>query len=86
MKHILLLKRPGLLKKFPMPADIEVIAFIQNNITKEIYQADSNLKHNIVVGIDNLYDKEGKDFALYPNPAVNKLTISFDKILKQRQI
>jgi hypothetical protein len=62
-------------------ADIEVIAFIQNTITKEVYQAASVLHHDIVVGIEDTPDISGSGFTLYPNPAVNKLTIRFKEPL-----
>lgn len=77
-----LTEKTWVIEKIPLSADIEVVAFIQNNITKEIYQATSNIKHNIITGTDNLSDNSGKRFALYPNPAVNRLTISFDNILE----
>ena len=64
----------------PNSADIEVIAFLQNNITKEVYQAKSNLKQNIFVGIENIF-ANGNGFSLYPNPASAKLTIAFEKSL-----
>jgi hypothetical protein len=62
-------------------SDIEVIAFLQNNITKEVYQATSVLKPNITTGIGEVLNGTGKDFSLYPNPAVNKLTIGFSEPL-----
>ena len=68
--------------KIASSSDIEVIAFIQNNITKEIYQAQSNLQLNIIVGIDNLPANSGRGFSLYPNPASDKLTISFENSLQ----
>jgi len=64
-------------------ADIEVIAFLQNNITKEIYQAVSNVEHNITVGIDNLVRANGNMFSLYPNPASDRITVAFDKTLEK---
>ena len=64
----------------PNSANIEVIAFIQNNVTKEIYQAESNVKLGIIVGIDNVYAGKGFGFGLYPNPASDKLTIVFEKL------
>ena len=67
--------------KIPNASDVEVIAFIQNNITKEIYQAESNVKLGIVVGIENVLANNGKGFSLYPNPASNRLTIAFEKSL-----
>jgi hypothetical protein len=62
-------------------ADIEVIAFVQNSVTKELYQADSEIEPNIVVGIENLFQGKRADFVLYPNPAIDKLKISFEKPL-----
>ena len=64
-------------------ADIEVIAFLQNNITKEVYQAVSRIKPDVVVGIEKPLAWKGQDFRLYPNPAVNKLTIAFRQPLTQ---
>lgn len=71
------------IEKIPNAADIEIIAFMQNNITKELYQAESILKPNIVVGIDNIFAKNGKGFSLYPNPAGNRLTVVFENILER---
>jgi hypothetical protein len=63
-------------------SDIEVIAFIQNTITKEVFQAASVVLHNnIAVGIEDTPDISGGGFTLYPNPAVNKLTIRFKEPL-----
>ena len=71
------------ISKIQNSADIEVIAFVQNNISKELYQASSQIKLNIVVGIEKLLQGNGNHFALYPNPAVNKLTISFKEPLNK---
>ncbi len=62
-------------------ADIEVVAFVQNSITKEVYQTASQVSTNIVVGIENLKNANAESFALYPNPAVNRLTITFEEPL-----
>jgi hypothetical protein len=72
-----------LIEKIGNLSDIEVIAFIQNNITKELYQAASETKQEISVGIEDLFAGKGNDFALYPNPAVNKLTIAFEEPLSR---
>jgi len=69
------------INRIPDASDIEVIAFIQNTITKEVYQASSDIHPDIVVGIENPPDISGSGFILYPNPAVNKLTISFKEPL-----
>jgi hypothetical protein len=68
------------ISKIPNNAKIEVIAFIQNNITKEIYQAVSDTL-SITVGIDKIEALKGAGFLLYPNPTVNQLTVEFEKEL-----
>jgi len=70
-----------LIENIKNSADIEVIAFIQNNITKQLYQASSDTIQNIIVGIEDLFQGKGGDFALYPNPAVNRFTIAFEEPL-----
>ncbi|MGD0342375.1 MAG: T9SS type A sorting domain-containing protein, partial [Bacteroidales bacterium] len=62
-------------------SDIEIIAFIQNSITKEVYQASSQLKPKIATGVEKIAGGTGNSFSLYPNPAVNKLTIDFSEPL-----
>jgi hypothetical protein len=64
-------------------ADIKVIAFLQNNITKEVYQAESVDTVAVAVGIEDLFSGKGNDFALYPNPAASKVTVAFDDPLKE---
>ncbi len=64
-------------------SDIEVIAFIQNTITKEVYQATSEMHHDLAVGIEDTPGVSGSGFTLYPNPAVNKLTITFEEALSR---
>jgi len=76
-----------IISKVKNNSDIEVIAFVQNNVTKELYQASSELKQDIVVGIENPSGKTGAGFTLYPNPAGERLTISFnDKIQEEAEI
>jgi hypothetical protein len=58
-------------------SDIEVIAFVQNNNTKEVYQAASHPEVAKGAGAKNEVEQERGKFALYPNPAVNKVTVSF---------
>ena len=70
-----------IIQKIKNSSDIEVVAFLQNNITKEVYQAASQVKLNIVTGIENHFTGSSKSFSLYPNPAVNKLTIGFSEPL-----
>ena len=64
-------------------SDIEVVAFLQNNVTKEVYQAASMLKPKITVGIEKPGVLDNIDFALYPNPAKQQLTISFGEPLER---
>jgi hypothetical protein len=67
--------------KIKKASDIEVVAFIQNNITKEVYQAASQVRQILVTGVENHYAGLSKSFSIYPNPAVNKLTIGFSEKL-----
>ncbi|MBA4321543.1 MAG: hypothetical protein C0408_01875, partial [Odoribacter sp.] len=70
-----------IIEKIPSYAKIDIIAFIQNNLTKEIYQANSSPDTSKIVGIDNVFANNGKGFSLYPNPATDRLTIEFEKSL-----
>jgi hypothetical protein len=60
---------------------MEVIVFIQNNITKIVYQAESVIKPDNVVGIDNLARPGKTEFSLWPNPSSGKLIVEFDQPL-----
>jgi hypothetical protein len=71
------------IEKILNSSDIEIIAFVQNSVSKEVFQATSVLKPDVFVGIENPSFKEGTGFALYPNPAVNKLTIEFKESLEK---
>ncbi|MBK9390356.1 MAG: T9SS type A sorting domain-containing protein [Bacteroidetes bacterium] len=64
-------------------SDIEVVAFIQNSVTKEVYQAASMLKPKITVGIEKPGMLDNIDYALYPNPAKHQLTIRFGEPLEK---
>lgn len=61
---------------------IEVIAFLQNNITKEVYQASSSgkLSVNITTSIGTVGFEEAT-FKIFPNPASTNLTFLFDQEL-----
>jgi hypothetical protein len=61
---------------------IDVIAFIQNNITKEVYQAQVTPDTSKTVGIENIFANNGMGFSIYPNPMSDKLTVEFEKPLK----
>ncbi|HEX2967621.1 MAG TPA: T9SS type A sorting domain-containing protein [Bacteroidales bacterium] len=62
-------------------SDIEVIAFLQNSETQEVYQAFSVIKPEILVGIENPSGSEAR-FSLFPNPAHNRFTVAFSGPLK----
>ncbi|MCX6333270.1 MAG: T9SS type A sorting domain-containing protein, partial [Bacteroidia bacterium] len=71
-----------LIDKILNNSDIEIIAFIQDAITKEIYQASSVSQPDIVVGIEDPQGRPGNGFILYPNPVKNRLAIGFVEPLK----
>jgi Secretion system C-terminal sorting domain len=71
-------EKSWVISDIPAGADIEIIAFLQNNITKEVYQAESVISPDITVGINDVLAGKGKGFILYPNPASSKLAISFE--------
>ncbi len=58
--------------------NIEVIAFLQNNNTREIYQAATTgpFKANVTAVGKLEYDEPG--FSLYPNPAFGRVTFVLD--------
>lgn len=62
-------------------SDIEIIAFLQSAGSKDVYQAFSVVKPDILVGVENPFGREGK-FSIYPNPASEFFTISFDGTLR----
>jgi hypothetical protein len=70
------------INKIKKSADIEVVAFIQNSSTKELYQASSDTVRNIVVGIEDFLQGKKAGFTLYPNPATDRLTVKFGEMLK----
>jgi hypothetical protein len=61
--------------------ELRVIAFVQNEETREIYQVnfiEIDGKANTVTGLeDDLYT--GDEFEVYPNPANDIVTVSFDR-------
>lgn len=79
---------PGNLSK----SEIELIAFIQDCRTKEVYQVSSDLLTTAKSGISNspnaavegsedLSEETATSFGLYPNPADERLTIEFNNRL-----
>jgi hypothetical protein len=73
-----------IIEKIPSYARIEVIAFIQNNLTKELYQAQASPDTSKIVAINDVFARNGIGFSLYPNPASGRLTVGFEKSLTSR--
>ncbi|HOW41463.1 MAG TPA: T9SS type A sorting domain-containing protein [Bacteroidales bacterium] len=71
-----------IIQKSLKPSDIEVVAFIQNNITREVYQASSMFAKKIAVGIEKPGIIGNIGFSVYPNPARHQLSFSFDEALQ----
>ena len=63
--------------------DIEIIAFIQNNNTRKVYQAVAAPIRDISVGVESVYGENAR-FSLFPNPTSGRLVISFDEPLRIR--
>ncbi|MFO7574776.1 MAG: T9SS type A sorting domain-containing protein, partial [Bacteroidales bacterium] len=63
--------------------DIEIIAFIQNNNTRKIYQATGSGINDISVGVESVYG-DNAAFSLFPNPTAERLVISFSEPLLMR--
>jgi hypothetical protein len=63
-------------------SNMEVIVFIQNNITKVVYQAESDIQLDNVVGIEKTEPAGTNEFSIWPNPSSGKLTVEFDKPLE----
>jgi hypothetical protein len=58
--------------------DIEVIAFIQNNITREVYQAASSKITDYTVGVTDVAGANA-GFTVYPNPTGGRMVLSLDE-------
>ena len=75
-------------------SSIEVIAFIQNNLTKEIYQTGSMIKSNAKDSGQAGYNEDSSEengnakslakefnFSIFPNPAKEKISLGFEEPL-----
>jgi len=62
-------------------SNIEVIAFVQDAVSKKVYQAESDTLADIDVGIKRNPEERKTDFRIYPNPAINRVVILFGDIL-----
>ncbi|HEX2975882.1 MAG TPA: T9SS type A sorting domain-containing protein, partial [Bacteroidales bacterium] len=61
---------------------LEVIGWLQNSVSKEIYQAFSVSRNNVTVGIDDTHVGGKNIFTVYPNPARETFTIDFSQPLQ----
>lgn len=63
--------------------DIEIIAFLQNNASKEVYQSVSTYQPDVATAAyDPINEDVTYDFSVYPNPASDYLQIDFRKELE----
>jgi hypothetical protein len=58
--------------------DIEIIAYIQNNVTHEIYQTVVSGINDITVGIEETFGINSA-FKLYPNPTTGRVVFTFEE-------
>lgn len=64
--------------------DIEIIFFLQNNATREVYQTATTLELDIVTGLfDRIPLKEYNNFMVYPNPASDYITLNFKEEISE---
>ena len=73
-----------LIEKIINTSDIDVVAFIQNISSKEVFQAVSEKGPDIIVGIDKMFPDKSTGFSLYPNPAKEWLTLNFEEPLSAK--
>lgn len=70
------------------PNNLEVVFFVQNNVTKEVYQVATTRNLNIFdgpVSVDDLEDKDGLELLslkLFPNPTQNQFFVEFSQHLQ----
>jgi hypothetical protein len=64
-------------------SDIEVVAFIQDVVTREVYQAFSVIRPQVVVGIEDDIYGESRGFSVNPNPAGKRITVTFGETLSE---
>ncbi|MBI5219762.1 MAG: T9SS type A sorting domain-containing protein, partial [Bacteroidia bacterium] len=71
------------LSDFYNPADsnIVIVAFVQDELTKEIYQAATTDTWDINDEVLLMANAENFEFIVYPNPATDQLNIMFNKPL-----
>ncbi|MFC2087135.1 PKD domain-containing protein [Bacteroidota bacterium] len=74
------------LNEIVIPDNIEIVAIMQNKITREIYQAAYNKDHlvEIPTGVDNnmISSTGDNSILLYPNPSFDKTNLLFEQPLR----
>ena len=64
--------------------DIEIILFLQNNVTREVFQTASTIEIDIATGwFDRLLWKNNNNFMIYPNPASDYITLNFEERISE---
>ncbi|MBA7583093.1 hypothetical protein ES708_25031 [subsurface metagenome] len=65
--------------------ELRVVAFIQDESTQEIYQAEI-VNPNAVSGVETITNDNRNGLLIYPNPAFNSTTIRFKEALSEDAI
>jgi hypothetical protein len=82
-ENIIIGEQAWVLRNIADQSDIEVVAFIQNAVTREVYQAFSVMKPQVIVGLEDDIISESGEFSVNPNPAGKRITVSFGETLRQ---
>ena len=67
-------------------SEAEIIVFVQNNLTKEVYQSVSLTPAGIppvITALSKELPADLKEIKLYPNPATFSVNLSFSKVLEK---
>ncbi len=67
------------------PTKLEVVVFVQNLTTKEVYQSASTQNLVMFIPVDNIEDNQGQevtDLKVYPNPASGYFNVEFSKAIE----
>ncbi|MBA7517620.1 hypothetical protein ES705_09674 [subsurface metagenome] len=65
--------------------ELRVVAFIQDESTQEIYQAEM-VNPNAVSGVETITNDNRNGLLIYPNPAIHSTTIRFKEALREDAI
>lgn len=64
--------------KIKVNEEVRVVAFVQNNDTKEIYQAKMFTPIDLAMSLVNQEKPKSNSMNVYPNPTAGNLTLAFD--------